>query len=97
MNKMLKPCNLPFQSILEHLLFFIIKHPFRPKFKYIFLFHTSFYSLLGIRQGNVAMPDTVADEIEILLSITKKDGRQNLVKLNIFKSTTLEKLHSRVL
>lgn len=54
------------------------------------MFNKYFCSALGIKQKDVSIPYDVVDGNESLPSVTKKEVRQQLLKLNIFISTGLD-------
>lgn len=54
------------------------------------MFNKYFCSALGMKQEDVSIPYDVVDGNESLPSVTKKEVRQQLLKLNIFISTALD-------
>lgn len=54
------------------------------------MFNKYFCSALGMKQEDVSIPYDVVDGNESLPSVTKKEVRQELLKLNIFISTALD-------
>lgn len=54
------------------------------------MFNKYFCSALGIKQKDVSIPYDVVDGNESLPSVTKKEVRQQLLKLSIFISTGLD-------
>lgn len=54
------------------------------------MFNKHFCSALGMKQEDISIPYDVVDRNESLPSVTKKEVRQQLLKLNIFISTGLD-------
>lgn len=50
-----------------------------------------------MKQEDITICDVSTAEIESLLSVTKADARQHLLKLNIFKWTDQDNLHPSIL
>lgn len=54
------------------------------------MFNKYFCSALGMKQEDVSIPYDVVDGNESLPSVTKKEVRQQLLKMSIFISTGLD-------